>query len=139
MDPGDVGPGHLGHAVIAERRDNAVQHPPVALGRARFQTERYVFLIETLRELFNRDGLSARLALDSRIVAVSAGGEDGDRLAARLLTSQDGAWSEADAAGSPASAVLNDVALAATWEDAQPETGKVAVPDEIVARLSSPA
>lgn len=45
-----------------------------------------------------------------------------------------GAWSETDAPGSPAGAVLNDVSLAPAGQDAQPETGKVTIPNEIVAR-----
>jgi hypothetical protein len=92
MNPGDVGPGHLCHAVIAERwEDYTGQHAPVALGRARLQTECDVFLIETLREFPNRDGLSARLAAGCRVVAVPAGGKDGDCLAPRLLAGEDGA------------------------------------------------
>ena len=39
-----------------------------------------MLLFEALREFPDRDGRSARLALSSRIVAVSAGGEDGNCL-----------------------------------------------------------
>ena len=133
MDLGDVGPRHLGHAMAAERRnDHALQHAPVALGRARFQPERDVLPVEAVGELLDRDGFPVGIAPGGRILTILGRGDDGDRPAARLLAGEHGAGPEADAARSSTGAVLHDISLAAARQHTQPEAGEFVVPDEML-------
>ena len=134
MELGDVGARHLGHAVIAEpRNDEPLQHPPVALGGARLEAEIDVLLLEPLGELLDGDGSPIGIAPGGGIVAVLGRGDDGDRPASRLLAGEHGAGPEADAARPSAGAVLYNVSLATAGQDAQPEAGQVLVPDEVFA------
>ena len=138
MDLGDVGARHLGHAMTPERRnDHALQHAPVALGRARLQPEGDVLLVEALGEFLDRDGPPVGIAPGGGILTVLGRGDDGDRPAARLLAGEHGARPKADAARSSTGAVLYNVSLATAGQDAQPEAGQVLVPDEVLASLLS--
>ena len=80
MDLGDVSPGYLGHAMAPERRnDHPLQHPPVALGRARFQPKRDVLFIEAVGELLDRDGPPVGIAPGGRILTILGRGDNCDR------------------------------------------------------------
>ena len=135
MELGDVGARDLGHAVIAEpRNDKPLQHPLVALGGARLEAEIDVLFLEPLGEFLDGDGPPVGIAPGGGIVTVLGRGDDADRPVSGLLTGEDGARPEADAARSSPSAVLYNVSLATTGQDPQSEAGQVLVPDEVFAR-----
>ena len=77
MELGDVGARHLGHAVIAEpRNDEPLQHPLVALGGAGLEAEIDVLPLEPLGELLDRDGSPVGIAPGGWIIAILGRGDD---------------------------------------------------------------
>ena len=125
MELGDVGPRHLGHAVVAKpRNDKALQHPFIALGGARLETEIDVLFLESLGELLDGDGTPIGITPGGWIVAVLGRGNDGDRPASSLLAGEHGAWPEADAAGPSPGAVLYNVCLRPLVRTRRPKPGR---------------
>src|SRR5262249_39473862 len=75
MELGDVGAGHLSHAVIAEPGNNEpLQHPFVALGRAWLEAKIDVLLLKPLGEFLDCNGspIGVRLAAGSSPFLVAA-------------------------------------------------------------------
>jgi hypothetical protein len=133
VELGDVRAGDLGDAEPAEgREDEASQVAPVLIGRAGLDADGDVLPVEPLGELLDRDGAAAGVALGSGILARPCGGDNGNRTVAGLLTREDGARPQADPPRSPAGPVLDDVALAATGQDAESQPVDVVVPDEVL-------
>src|SRR5665213_1104427 len=133
MDLGDVSPRHFSHAMARERRnDHALDHPPVALGRARFQPDGDVPYVEAVGELLDRNGPPVGIAPGRRVLAVLGRGDNCDRPGSCLLAGEHGGRTKADAARSTTGAVLDDISLAAARQHAQPEAGEFVVPDKML-------
>ena len=132
MELGDVGTRHLGYTVIANpRNDKPLQHPPVAFGGARLETEIDVLSLEPLGEFLDRDSPPIGIAPRRGILAILGRGNNSDCPASCLLAGEHGAGSETDAARSAPSSVLYNVSFTTAGQDAQPEARQVLVPDEV--------
>ena len=73
-------------------------------------------------------------AFGGRVFAIANCGNDGDWPVPCLLAGQDGAGTKAHPAGPAPCAIMDNVALAAAWQDPKPEAWNIVVPGEIFSR-----
>ena len=101
MELRHVGAGNFRHSQTPQcGQDEASEVAAIFLCRTRFQSHRDMLLVEAVSQIVDRGGIAFCRMIGCGIFAVLDGGDDGDRLGARLITGQRRAGTEAHGHGS---------------------------------------